>query len=92
MKTDWCRSGAYVTTTDSPASTAALTTTPFGTSVMSLSFCPLPGSTHSEHGQLSRSQTAGKRSMRSPALSSSPPSLQFSIGTPIIGAKVGYTS
>jgi hypothetical protein len=68
---DRCRSGAYVTTTDSPASSAAATATPSGISVMSLSFCPLPGSTHSAHAQLSRSHTAGKRSERSPTLSSS---------------------
>src|ERR1700719_2332929 len=56
--------------TASPVSSAALTATSSGSSVMSVSFCPLTGSRHSAHGQLSRSQTAGKRSM-CPSASSS---------------------
>jgi len=60
---------------------------------------------HSAHGQLSRSQIAGKRSCRPPAASSSHPSLQFTIdpsGVPrylpggaaagLTPQKVGYTS
>src|ERR1700733_4678725 len=59
---------------------------------MSCSFCPLPGSRHCGHGQLSRSQTAGNRRVRPPAASSTSPSppLATRASRPVLG-KVGYT-
>src|SRR5580704_15017300 len=67
---DRCWSGANVTSTDSPASSVRVIASPFGMSVMSLSFCPVPGARQSGHGQLSRSHTAGNRAGRPPMVSS----------------------
>src|ERR1700685_2842674 len=75
-----------------------------GMSVMSANFCPLPGSWHSAHGQLSRSHVAGKHSLRPPTTSASrsDPAWSLLVTVPPDAAppwprrpgfsKVGYTS
>ena len=57
---DRCPSGPNVTVTVAASSSTAVTTRSSGRPVIWNSFCPLPGTRHSGHGQLSRSQTAGQ--------------------------------
>ncbi len=90
-----CWSGANVTVTDPAASSVRVIATPFGMAVMSLSFWVVPGATHSAHGQLSLSHTAGKRSTCPLTVSSrsepiKPTSTTCSPEFP--ASKVGYTS
>src|ERR1700691_6210176 len=77
-------------------SSVAATVRSSGMSVMSCSFCPVPGSRHCAHGQLSRSQTAGNR-RRGPSMASSsspsPPlaTSRLPYSDALRRGKVGYT-